>query len=55
MLSGKFFAIASAILIAAVNASPAKVAKRVRSLVLPRLVSCGRVTNEVQTLTALLT
>ena len=69
MLSAKFFAIAGAILAAAVNASPVEVAKRdgppsssdessttpVRSLVLHHLVSCGRVANEVQTLTALLT
>ena len=63
MLSGKFFAIVSAILAAAVNASPVEVAKRdaptqnVRSprLVPPNLVSCGRVVDEVQTLTVLLT
>ena len=60
MLSGKFFAVASAILVAAVNASPVEVAKRdtqpVRSpcLVPPDLVSCVRVANEVQMLTILL-
>ena len=60
MLSGKFFAITSAIFAAAVNASPVEVAKRdtqpVRSpcLVPPDLVSCVRVANEVQTLTILL-
>jgi hypothetical protein len=57
MLSGKFFAIASAILAAAVNASSVEVVKRsgpVRSPCIAHLVSCGRVANEVQTLTALL-
>ena len=58
MLSGKFFAIAGAILADAVNASLVEVAKRdVRSprLLPPDLVSCGRVANEVRTLTVLLT
>jgi hypothetical protein len=63
MLSGKFFAIASVLLAATVSASPVDVVEkrapqavcssnRLVSLDLP---SCGRVVNEVQTLTIPLT